>query len=390
VPVEVVPYSSSWPEQFELIARELRRALATLSSARVEHVGSTSVPGLAAKPVLDIDVIVDGVEMQATVAAMGSIGYVHRGDLGVADREAFHAPDQSPRRNVYVCRAGTLSVRNHLAVRDVLRRRTDLRDEYAAVKLALAAEPDMDIDTYIAGKSAVLQKVLGESDLSEEERRQILLLNDPSAGDKGLSLRGNEGKLRSMELVAEPLNRYLGGDGIVQTDDPEVIALGAVLRSGRPDDVEFVRAAFEWVRDTVAHASDVGDARVTLSATAVLHDNVGLCYAKSHLLAAVLRSQGIPTGLCYQRLADETDGHVIHGLVAVHLNDTWHRQDPRGNKPGIDAQFSLDSERLAYVVDERRGEKDYQRLYVSAADEVVAALRAADNVLTCQLPTDLE
>jgi GrpB-like predicted nucleotidyltransferase (UPF0157 family) len=182
VPVEVVPYSASWPAQFAQVARDLRAALVVVPSATVEHVGSTSVPGLAAKPVLDIDVIVSAEEMQRAVAAIGSAGYLHRGDLGVAGREAFFAPDECPRRNVYACLAGTLSVRNHLAVRDVLRNRADLRDEYAAVKLALAAEPDMDIDTYIARKSAVLQNVLAESDLTADERQQILRLNDPEAG----------------------------------------------------------------------------------------------------------------------------------------------------------------------------------------------------------------
>jgi len=187
VSVEVVPYSPAWPAQFEQVARGLRRALAGVGSARVEHVGSTSVPGLAAKPVLDIDVIVDGAEIPAALAALEAIGYVHRGDLGVADREAFRAPDDRPRRHVYLCRAGTLNVRNHLAVRDVLRRRADLREEYAAVKQALAADPDMDIDTYIAGKSAVLQKILADSDLTPGERRQVLELNDPrpSPGQRG-------------------------------------------------------------------------------------------------------------------------------------------------------------------------------------------------------------
>lgn len=180
MPVDVVPYSPSWPVQFELVASDLRQALARLTSARIEHVGSTSVPGLAAKPILDVDVIVDGDEVALAVAAMVAAGYVHRGDLGVADREAFHAPDESPRRHVYVCREGTLNVRNHLAVRDVLLMRDDLRDQYAAVKLALAAQPEMDIDTYIARKSEVLQKVLAESDLTADERLQILRLNDPS------------------------------------------------------------------------------------------------------------------------------------------------------------------------------------------------------------------
>lgn len=177
----MIPYSPSWPVQFERVATDLRQALSALTSARVEHVGSTSVPGLAAKPILDIDVIVAGEEMPKAVAAMVSAGYVHRGDLGVTDREAFRAPDESPRRNVYVCREGALNVRNHLAVRDVLRMREDLRDEYGAVKLALAAEPEMDIDTYVARKSAILQKVLAESDLTADECLQILRLNDPAA-----------------------------------------------------------------------------------------------------------------------------------------------------------------------------------------------------------------
>lgn len=179
--VDVVPYRAEWPRLFERVATDLRRALRGVGSASVEHVGSTSVPGLAAKPILDVDVIVDAEDTAAAIAALETIGYVHRGDLGVAGREAFLPPDEDPKRNVYVCEAGTLSVRNHLAVREVLRHRDDLRDEYAAVKMALAADPDMAIDTYIARKSAVLQKVLAESDLlSDRERQHIKSLNDPT------------------------------------------------------------------------------------------------------------------------------------------------------------------------------------------------------------------
>lgn len=176
--IEVVDWSPRWAQQFEEVAAVLVRALADVRSARVEHVGSTSVPGLAAKPVLDIDVIVEPGDVPAAVAALESVGYVHRGDLGVTGREAFLAPDE-PRRNVYVCTAGTANVRNHLAVRDVLRRRTDLREAYASVKRALAADPGMDLDTYIAGKSAVLQEVLEASgELSDEELAEIRRLND--------------------------------------------------------------------------------------------------------------------------------------------------------------------------------------------------------------------
>lgn len=176
--IRVVDWSPEWAEQFEAVAAVLRDALAGIGSARVEHVGSTSVPGLAAKPILDVDVVVDAAEVTAAVTALESLGYVHRGDLGVTGREAFFAPDE-PRRHVYVCTAGTTNVRNHLAVRDVLRSRDDLRDAYAAVKLALAADPAMDIDTYLAGKSAVLQQVLEVSgEFTDDELAAIERLND--------------------------------------------------------------------------------------------------------------------------------------------------------------------------------------------------------------------
>ena len=179
--IRVVAWSPEWTKQFEAVAAVLRDALAEIGSARVEHVGSTSVPGLAAKPILDIDVVVDAADVPAAVTALESVGYVHRGDLGVSGREAFFAPDE-PRRHVYVCTAGTTNVRNHLAVREVLRSRDDLRDAYASVKLALAADPAMDIDTYIAGKSAVLQQVLEVSgEFSDAELAAIERLNDSGA-----------------------------------------------------------------------------------------------------------------------------------------------------------------------------------------------------------------
>jgi len=178
--IEVTAHCDDWPARFERVASDLTAALRSVPGAVVEHVGSTAVPGLAAKPVIDVDVIVAEDDLPAAIAALTSVGYAHRGDLGVEGREAFHPPDEDPRRNVYVCVAGNLNVRNHLAVRDVLRSRDDLRDEYGAVKLSLAREADLDITAYIARKSAVLQKVLAASDLTEEERHRIWRLNDPS------------------------------------------------------------------------------------------------------------------------------------------------------------------------------------------------------------------
>ncbi len=137
------------------------------------------MPGLAAKPILDIDIIVPPADVPAAIEALAGIAYVHRGDLGVVGREAFRAPDDSPRRHVYVCESGTMNVRNHLAVRDTLRAHEDLRDAYAEVKLALACDPGQHIDAYIAGKSAVLQRVLAASgEFSDDEMLAIHRLNE--------------------------------------------------------------------------------------------------------------------------------------------------------------------------------------------------------------------
>jgi len=186
MPVTVVPYSSDWPEQFARVAADLSGALADGSVLSIEHVGSTSVPGLAAKPVIDIDVVVRRADLPAAIAALVAVGYTHRGDLGVTDRESMAAPDHDPRRNVYVCVEGTLHLRNHLAVRAILRERPDLRDRYSAIKTELARDPAMDIERYLALKSPVLQEVLAMSDLTDAEKQAILALNagtDRRAGE---------------------------------------------------------------------------------------------------------------------------------------------------------------------------------------------------------------
>ncbi|MFD4292271.1 transglutaminase family protein [Rhodococcus sp. NPDC058505] len=180
--------------------------------------------------------------------------------------------------------------------------------------------------------------------------------------------------------VPDPAS-FLAGDAIVEIDHPAVLALGDTLLARSTDEVDFARRAFEWVRDEVAHSYDAQDPRVTLLASEVLAQRVGLCYAKSHLLAAVLRGKGVPTALCYQRLA-HGDGHVLHGLVAVHLGGAWHRQDPRGNREDISAEFSVDGERLAWTVDPTLGEIDYPTFHLAPAGVVVEALQRTTDVLS--------
>lgn len=181
-------------------------------------------------------------------------------------------------------------------------------------------------------------------------------------------------------IAAEP-SAYLEPDDVVESDHSEITQLAKELGAGARDSTAFARAAYEWVRDQVTHSVDAQDPRVTVTATEVLAARTGLCYAKSHLLAALLRAQGIPAGLCYQRLADGAGSHVLHGMVAVHLDGGWRRLDPRGNNANVDAQFTLDHERLAYLADPAAGEVDYPDVLVTPAPAVLAALRGSDDVL---------
>jgi len=178
MPIEITPYNPIWPTHFDQIAETIQPAISHILNASIEHVGSTAVPGLAAKPIIDIDIIVDPQDIPDAIAALESLGYAHRGDLGVPGREAFSNPDGRPNHHLYLCERGCLSLRNHLAVRDILRTHSDLRDQYAAVKLALAADPTMDIDSYVDGKSHILQRVLTlAADITPEERESILGVN---------------------------------------------------------------------------------------------------------------------------------------------------------------------------------------------------------------------
>ncbi len=185
--IEVVEYRSEWRDRFAALRVAYSAALdAAGVRHRIEHVGSTSVPGLAAKPVLDVDVVVDEGDVPAAVTALGTIGFVSRGDLGIAGREAFRTPDRFAPSNTYVVAEGSLALRNHLGVRDALRADDALRDEYAAVKRRAGLEA-ADIDDYIARKSDVLDRVLRAAGLTDDDRASI------AASTRGITGRGAAG-----------------------------------------------------------------------------------------------------------------------------------------------------------------------------------------------------
>lgn len=118
-------------------------------------------------------------------------------------------------------------------------------------------------------------------------------------------------------------------------------------------DIEKAKTAFEFVRDKIPHSFDIQTDKVAASASDVLKFGTGICFAKANLLAALLRSQEIPTGFCYQHLTladDESDGYTLHALNAIFLNGKWVLADARGNTNGKNAQFSLDVPRLAFEI----------------------------------------
>lgn len=191
----------------------------------------------------------------------------------------------------------------------------------------------------------------------------------------------------TMQLIQEnpDLSAYLAADEAIDHHHPLVREVSARLADDVRDSYEYARSAFAYVRDRITHSQDADDPRVTWRASDVLEQGTGVCYAKAHALAALLRAQDIPTALCYQHLG------VVHGLVAVRFHGAWHRQDPRGNKPGVDARFSLDGERLAFTPDPSNGERDHPVLYAAPHPAVLHALRNAPDRahLWRTLPTEL-
>ncbi len=185
-----------------------------------------------------------------------------------------------------------------------------------------------------------------------------------------------------MNLVCESnnLEEYLIELDVVNYTHPFIRNKVHELFNDGQTEIQKVKMAFEFVRDEISHSWDIQGRKVTCTASEVLEFKEGICYAKSNLLAALLRSQGIPTGFCYQRLMlfDTPDkGYSLHTMNAVYLSslNRWIRLDARGNKPGVNAQFSVDEEKLAFKVDESFDEKDYPIIYAKPNTKTIAVLK---------------
>jgi GrpB-like predicted nucleotidyltransferase (UPF0157 family) len=150
--IRVVDYDASGPLRFSALEARLRSLLG--AQVRVEHIGSTSVPGLAAKPVLDVDIVVRAAtDLLLSIRRLEQAGYLHEGDLGVPGREALRRPPGSERHHLYLLVDGSRELRRHLAFREALRADRALREEYAALKRALAQRFRDDRRAYTSGRA---------------------------------------------------------------------------------------------------------------------------------------------------------------------------------------------------------------------------------------------
>ena len=183
-------------------------------------------------------------------------------------------------------------------------------------------------------------------------------------------------------LHSNKIDDYLKHDDVIDFKNEAVSKLADALFQKADGELDFIKAAYEFVRDNISHSADRGEDAITCAASEVLKAGHGICFAKSHLLAALLRAKSVPAGFCYQKLIldDETAPVLIcHGLNGVYIKDRkkWIRLDARGNKAGVNAQFSLETERLAFAVRPELGEEDGFVIYPAPDVKILEKLQKA-------------
>jgi GrpB-like predicted nucleotidyltransferase (UPF0157 family) len=159
----VQPYDLAWPVQFRQIEAYVAPALVGLGCT-IEHVGSTSVPGMVAKPIIDVDVVIPPGSFAAVKRRLEALGYVHEGDLGIPGREAFDlvgggAREALAKHHLYVCVAGADELRRHLALRDFLRVHAEWRERLSRLKLDLCVRYGNDRHAYMEGKAELVGEI---------------------------------------------------------------------------------------------------------------------------------------------------------------------------------------------------------------------------------------
>ena len=186
-------------------------------------------------------------------------------------------------------------------------------------------------------------------------------------------------------LTSTQMSHYLKETEIINFNHVSIRSLVKTLKKDASDKLVFIQKAFEFVRDQIKHSADAHLHKVTCRASEVLSKGHGICFAKSHLLAAILRANDIPAGFCYQKLIfdeDFSDLYCLHGLNGVFIASLqkWIRLDARGNKQGVNAEFNVKTEQLAFPVRLEKGESDDMTLYAKPLNAVIKILAESQSV----------
>jgi transglutaminase-like putative cysteine protease len=184
--------------------------------------------------------------------------------------------------------------------------------------------------------------------------------------------------ISTLRGVEKSLENYLQASEIVNWQHPTILELAKEIAARYETTEAIAKVCFEWVRDKIHHSYDYQMNPVTCRASDVLKYRTGYCYAKSHLLAALLRANAIPAGFCYQRLSVHENGepYCLHGFNAVYLPEVgWYRIDARGNREGVNAQFTPPKEQLAFKI-QFPEEADFQNIFAEPLPVVVETLQA--------------
>lgn len=184
------------------------------------------------------------------------------------------------------------------------------------------------------------------------------------------------------EPESDELGRYLEDTITIDWQTPAMMATAKQLLESRTEPEDRVRCLFDFVRDEIDHSLDVETEAQTCRASDVLQERTGLCYAKSHLLAGLLRYAGFPTGFCYVRKLDGEGSarFVLHGFNAVYWTSiaSWIYLDARGNREGVDTECRFEAPwSLAYWPDSQAGERFLPSIYKRPGKRIIDLLERA-------------
>ena len=261
----------------------------------------------------------------------------------------------------------------------IINAKNGFEDEKADVKWGFSflipemAKTDCKIVIFIMNE---VNDIEDEMDMWSAEFSKYFILKKTDALDKAFEI------LRVENKIINKLDLFLMEDKYIDFSSQNIKDKARELFDGVSSDEEKARIAFEFVRDEIPHTFDIDSSIITAKASDVLKYKTGICHAKANLLAALLRYEGIPCGICFEHLTladDDSLGYCVHAYNAVYLNNCWIKLDARGNKQGVNAQFSLDEPKLAYPPREQYDEYYWDGIYAHPQADTMKMLEKAKN-----------